>query len=148
MRLKKDGTPAKKPGRKPDPNKPVKAPGNGGRGPRPHVWVCGPDEYKHSMYMPWQRASAQARFRNEGWDLSFEQFYELWKDEWNNRGRQPDNMCMTRDDYEGAWEIGNVTVVTRREHLQRQQANRHSPGYKGPKCGRPLKPITPVKVRK
>lgn len=147
MRLKKDGTPAKKPGRKPDPNK-VKKVGPGRYGPRPHVWVCGPDEYKHSMYMPWMRAKAQANFRNEGWDLTFEQFYELWKNDWSNRGRQPDNMCMTRDDYAGAWCLDNVRVVTRREHLQKQQGARRDPYFKGKPIGRPPKPIPVKKVKK
>ena len=146
-RLKKDGTPAKTPGRKPNPNKVIKAK-TGRKGPRPHVWLCGPDEYKHSMYLPWMRARAQANFRKEGWEISFDEFYELWKEHWLNRGRKPENMCMTRDDYDGPWIIGNVTVVTRAEHLKRQKDNRSDPTYTGPKGGRPRKAIPYAKVKK
>jgi hypothetical protein len=40
--------------------------------------------------------------------------------DWDNRGRQPENVCMTRIDKEGAWEVGNVHVITRKEHLIEQ----------------------------
>ena len=141
MRLKKDGTPAQKPGRKPKP-KEIKIPKPKGRprtrpiqektGPRkstkgstyPDKWLSGSDVYKHSMYMPWLRAKAQANFRSEGWDLTFEQFYTLWEKDWKNRGRKPDNMCMTRLDYEGPWDTVNTAIITRQEHLLRQAQNR------------------------
>lgn len=153
MRLKKDGTPAQKPGRKPKPQV-AKIPKPKGRprtrpivekGPRksikgktyPDKWLSGSDVYKHSMYMPWLRAKAQANFRNEGWHLSFEEFYTLWEKDWNNRGRQPENMCMTRMDYQGEWTVANTAIITRKEHLVRQNFNR-SIGI-GKPTGRPRK---------
>lgn len=126
MRLKKDGTPAKKPGRKVDPNKPVKIK-RGRKGPRPHVWKCGDDEYKHSMYEPWMKARAQANFRKETWTLTFEEYYDLWKEDWNHRGRGSDDICMTRKDVDGAWDKKNTILMTRKEHLKR--------------CGKHLKEI-------
>lgn len=117
-RLKKDGTPAKKPGRKPDPNKPIKLK-RGRKGPRPHVWKCGADEYKHSMYEPWMKSKAQANFRKEEWNLTFEEYYTLWKDEWPNRGRSGDSMCMTRQDFDGPWDSKNAVIMSRKEHLKR-----------------------------
>lgn len=120
MKLKKDGTPAKKPGRKPDPNKPPKVPGPGRKAPRPHVWVSGPDEYRHTMYMPWLKAKAQANFRGETWKLTFDEFYSLWKDDWSKRGRKAEDMCMTRNDPNGAWDYKNTLIITRHEHLKRQ----------------------------
>lgn len=88
--------------------------------PRPHVWLVGPDPYKHSMYMPWQRARAQANFRGEGWRMTFEEFYDLWKDDWYNRGRDGTNVCMTRKDSNRAWSSANCELITRQEHLSRQ----------------------------
>lgn len=104
--------------------------------PRPHVWIIGPDEQKHKMYHPWQMSKAQAIFRDEGWDLSFEEYYELWKNDWDNRGRKSENMCMTRIDASKPWTIKNVEIVMRLEHLRRQNAAKWSADYKGKKPGR------------
>lgn len=97
----------------------------GPKGPRPYIWKSGPyDEYKHSMYHPYLLSRAQANFRGEEFTLSFEEYYELWKEHWNNRGRQPENMCMTRRDPDGAWDCKNAYIITRKEHLQIQGRRR------------------------
>jgi hypothetical protein len=88
--------------------------------PRPHVWLCGEDPYKHSMYIPWLKAKAQANYRDEGWDLSFDNFYELWRENWHQRGREADDVVMTREDVQGPWDKKNTILMTRKEHLQRQ----------------------------
>lgn len=130
MRLKKDGTPAKKPGRKPDPNKAPKRPPTFTKGVvRPHVWLVGPDEYKHKMYQPWLVAKAQANFRGEEWDLSFEDYYEAWNGLWDQRGRLSDELCMTRIDYEGAWEKSNIEIITRKQHCGKQKEYKARHGY-------------------
>ena len=85
---------------------------------RPHTWLTGPDEYKHQMYSPWQCMSAQARFRGEPWDLSFEDFYDIWQGHWDDRGRSSDDLCMTRADYELAWSKDNIILITRAEHCR------------------------------
>lgn len=115
--LKKDGTPREKPGRKSTPK--VKSTFVR-RAPRPHIWITGPNEFKHDMYHPWQVSKAQANFRKEGWTLTFDEFFELWRGHWHNRGREPDNMCMTRKDKNDAWSQDNVEIITRKEHLQNQ----------------------------
>jgi hypothetical protein len=120
--IRKNGMPAKKPGRKPDPNKPPKRPSTFVKDvPRPHVWLCGPDEYKHSMYTPWQRSSAQARYRGEEFEMTFEQFYKLWKDHWPQRGRGIDDLCMSRKDHGGPWSKKNTHIITRKQHYQNQR---------------------------
>lgn len=88
--------------------------------PRPDLWICGPDPYKHSMYIPWLRAKAQCNFRGEEFTLTFDEFYEIWHDEWPNRGRRADQMCMSRRDGKGAWSKDNVEIITRQEHLVKQ----------------------------
>jgi hypothetical protein len=72
------------------------------------------------MYQPWLVSKAQANFRGEEWQLTFEEYYQMWRNDWDNRGRYPENMCMTRIDKEGPWAVGNVHVITRKEHLQEQ----------------------------
>jgi hypothetical protein len=149
-RLKKDGTPALKPGRKPNPNKPVKIK-TGRTGPRPHVWKCGSDEFKHSLYTPWMKAKAQANFRNEDWQLDFEDFYLMWKDHWHLRGRDSTSYCMTRLDFCGIWNKTNTVIMTRKEHLVRNagylKGQRGSTGIyytpTGNPRGRPSKPVDP-----
>ena len=99
----------------------------GPRGPRPHLWKTGPyDEARHNMFTPWMVSKAQANFRSEEFTLTFEEYYELWKNDWNNRGRKPDNMCMTRKDTDGPWSADNCYIISRREHLQIQGQMRRS----------------------
>lgn len=130
MRLKKDGTPAKKPGKKPDPTKPPKRPSTFVKGVvRPHVWIVGPDAYKHQMYQPWLVAKAQANFRDEEWALPFEDYYEAWNGLWDQRGRLSDDLCMTRIDYEGAWEKSNIEIITRKQHCSKQKEYKARHGY-------------------
>jgi hypothetical protein len=92
----------------------------GRKGPRPHVWIVGPDEYKHQMYTPWQKMKAQANFRGEEFDLDFEPFYNMWNGYWHQRGRKGDDLVMTRIDWEKAWHKDNIVLITRTEQCQRQ----------------------------
>jgi hypothetical protein len=77
------------------------------------------------MYQPWLLAKAQVMYRvREGlaegdWNLEFEDWYELWKDHWDNRGRLGHNMCITRKDFEKSWDKDNCEIVERQEHLKR-----------------------------
>lgn len=131
QKIRKNGQPAKPAGKKPNPNaKPKKAAVFVAGVLRPHVWLCGPDEYKHSMYHPWQMSKAQAKFRGEDWTLEFEEYYELWKDDWNNRGRDPENMCMSRMDSNGPWSLKNAIIITRAEQLEQNGFQRRGIKYK------------------
>lgn len=89
-------------------------------GIRPHQWKVGPDPQRQDMYYAWMRRKAQAKFRQEEWELEWEDFYELWKDQWHLKGRLPDDICMTRDDHEKSWSKQNTILITRRQHLQNQ----------------------------
>lgn len=89
-------------------------------GPRPESWLSGPDEFRHSLYIPWLKAKAQANFRKEEWTLTFDEWFEMWKDSWHLRGRAAEDICMTRYDSGGAWSADNTILMTRREHLKIQ----------------------------
>lgn len=88
--------------------------------PRPHLWISGTDPIRHAQYRAWQAHKAQCQFRQEAFDLTFEEYEQLWAGEWANRGRSVDSMCMTRSDTSGAWTKKNVELITRREHYKRQ----------------------------
>jgi hypothetical protein len=78
-------------------------------------------------------AKAQAVFRKEPWDLSFEEYCAIWQDHWHNRGRCPENVCMTRRDEDIGWDFENIEIITRKEHFQRGAERRKL------NCGRPRK---------
>lgn len=91
------------------------------RGPRPQRWVTGPDPELHRRYRHFQQQRNQANFRGEPWDITFEQWCELWGDLWHSRGRERGSMCMTRRDWYGGWTLDNVVVITREEHARQQR---------------------------
>ena len=91
---------------------------------RPHVWLVGPDPYKHSMYLPWLKSKAQAKYRDEVWELTFDDYYELWNGNWEYRGRDGEELCMTRIDCEGDWAKNNVEIITNKEKCRRHGINR------------------------
>ena len=99
-------------------NKGVPKTGHAAKGKlRPHLWLCGPDEYKHQMYTPWMRHKAQARFRGEEHDLSFDEYFAIWDGYWYARGRAADELCMTRIDPSEAWTKDNCELRIRKEYL-------------------------------
>lgn len=91
------------------------------RGPEPQRWITGPDPRRHEQYTAFLRARAQARFRKEGWELSFEDFEALWNQDasWLQRGTSSDSLLMTRRDFSLPWSKDNCYIELRRTHLQR-----------------------------
>lgn len=89
-------------------------------GEKPNRWKTGPNPELHRMYSPWLKSKAQAQFRAEDWLLTFDDFAELWGDKWDLRGRDGEDLCMTRTDPEKPWQHNNCEIVTR------QEANRRS----------------------
>jgi hypothetical protein len=83
------------------------------------------------------RMRAQAKYRNEGWDITWEQYQEIWEGKWHLKGRASDDLCLTRIDWAGPWTMTNVNLVFRLDHLRRQSKER--PSKKGRKLG-PRKP--------
>lgn len=103
------------------------------RGPRPQVWVSGPDPEEHRRYRTWIQQRNQAQWRGEEWTISFEAWKQLWdlSGQWHNRGRARECYCMTRIDHLGAWSVDNVEIITREQHGRQQSALAHS-GYRSP----------------
>ena len=56
-----------------------KGPGQG-RYQDSNNWTTGPCPIRRDKYYGWLKHRAQARYRNEYYDLEFEQFESLWKD--------------------------------------------------------------------
>lgn len=88
----------------------------------PDRWASGPDMLRHQQYKIWVQQRNQAQWRGEEWELDFDTWVQAWGSLWNQRGRSADEYCMTRSDYEGAWAVSNIEIVTRSEHTKRQRA--------------------------
>ena len=77
-------------------------------------------------------AQCQARHRGEEWNLSESEYIDAWDPYWDERGRQTHNLTLTRCDWDGAWEVGNIEVITRGEFWHRihevQAINREARG--------------------
>lgn len=97
---------------------------NGKPGPRPLLWLTGTDPQRHARYIAWGRARAQALFRQEGWTLTFEEFEQIWGQDWPRRGRASDDLCMTRADPDEPWSVHNAELITRAEHNRRCSARK------------------------
>ena len=89
-------------------------------GLRPQVWRSGPDQIRHKLYVMASRSKAQAEYRNEGWEMTHDEYIDLWieNDNYKNKGRAPENLCMTRIDPDLDWTKDNVHIISRLEHYQ------------------------------
>jgi hypothetical protein len=95
-----------------------------GKGSRPELWKH-KDPFDHERYIPYLRAKAQAAYRMEDWDLTFEEYCEFWTPAaWSQRGRGSLDLAMIRIDTTIGWTAYNCQIVTRREQLRRQLARK------------------------
>jgi hypothetical protein len=87
----------------------------------PDNWISGPDQVQHEMYYAWAKHKSQAKFRKEAYDLTWEDWRDIWANpiDFLNRGRKPDDLTLTRIDDDGAWTRDNVMVITRLEQLRK-----------------------------
>jgi len=83
------------------------------KGLAPWAWIY-PDPFDHDRHRKWHLARAQANHRGEGWELSIEEWFELWTpDLWSKRGRGTNDLCMVRLDKSLPFRMDNVKIVTR-----------------------------------
>lgn len=68
--------------------------------------------------LSWQRSRSQAKYRGEKWDLTFDEYCELWPTElWQNRGRQGDSYVLSRENNRKPWTFSNCIIIYRRNQL-------------------------------
>ena len=89
-------------------------------GPRPQCWKV-PGEIPHQQYLAFLQMRAQANYRKETFNLTFEDFQQLWLGKWDQKGRSNTSYCLTRIDPNGSWDRSNTQCILRVEHLQRQK---------------------------
>ena len=88
------------------------------RGRQPRTWCTGPDPMLHEQYRAWSQTRAQANYRGEAWDITFDQWVEIWAGNWHRRGRAARDLCLCRTDPTVGWHPDTVHLVTRREHCR------------------------------
>jgi len=67
--------------------------------------------------LTFQRWRAQAKMRGETVSVDYAQWCGIWGDQWYQRGRAIDSLCLTRRDWSKPWTVDNCEIVTRREHF-------------------------------
>ena len=90
------------------------------RGHQPQTWISGPDPRRHDQYVAWLKHKAQAAYRQEIHQLTFEQWEKIWNTDWawENRGRENCSVNLTRIDKEKGWTIDNCRTIERVVHLR------------------------------
>lgn len=76
-----------------------------------------PTHPQHRERLAYARAQAQARFRGEPWQFTWDTWWQLWEPWWQWRGMGADDYCMIREDHSEPWSPRNCWVVPRREYL-------------------------------
>jgi len=85
-------------------------------------WCTGPNPLHHKMYVAFGYNRVSAKLRGEQWDLTWEQWRDVWLPHWDQRGRAADCLCLARLDLEKPWREDNIRLITRRQHGQQVRA--------------------------
>lgn len=75
--------------------------------------------YKDPFVAYGEHRSSAAK-RGISFGLSFDQWWDLWRDHYHRRGRNVGQMCMCRERDEGGYELGNVRIDTIRSNAAEQ----------------------------
>ena len=97
----------------------------GGRRVDPSKWITGSDPLTHDKYYAYLKHKAQARYRNEYHDLTWEQWESFWShSDFLKRGRSGDSLCLAMIDQTQGWTYANCEVIRRKEQLQRRPSRK------------------------
>lgn len=72
------------------------------------------------MRLCYARMKAQAKYRNELFCLTYDEYKSLWTiDKWYSKGRSSNALSMSRVDPEGPWDMWNVVIESRASYVKR-----------------------------
>jgi hypothetical protein len=78
------------------------------------------DDTLTAQNLAWARHKAQAKYRGEAYELSFEDWLAFWTPAaWSMKGRGRNSICLTRKDIEGPWSRDNCELMSRLDLLRR-----------------------------
>jgi hypothetical protein len=91
------------------------------KGAFPKTWKY-KDPILHAKHVAYLRQKAQANFRQEGWEITIEEFFEMWPDDlWVQRGRSQSSYCMIRKNITQPWSKSNCVIMLRYQQLVRNK---------------------------
>jgi len=84
----------------------------------PHKWIDGPCPITHKQRRAYSVHKAQASFRKEGYNLTFEEYKKIWDafipftktPYWEKKGRKRGDYRLERVDNLKAWKVDNLTM--------------------------------------
>ena len=79
-----------------------------------------PDRVYAAQSISWARARSQAKYRQDEWSLTKEDWIAMWQLLWHQRGRKLTDYCMRQIDPKGGWHTHNVEMVTREIFFKEQ----------------------------
>lgn len=86
---------------------------NAGRRVNPNNWCTGTCAITHDKYYAWLKHRSQANYRKEHYELTWEDWQELWTPEkWEKRGRGSKDLCLRRKNLNLGWTRTNCVVLT------------------------------------
>ena len=91
----------------------------GRKGPQQDRWLI-TDPWHRQLRYKFLRARAQAKFWNQEWQLTWEQYLEIMRSN-TNHGRDMDAINLCRRDTDGAWSVANCELIPRRRVVCRQR---------------------------
>ena len=83
-------------------------------------------KHEKQQHLDYARMKAQAKFRNEPFLITFEEFKALWADKWDQRGRKSYDYCLSRENPNLPWDNTNTILITRKEQLSTKFQKRHN----------------------
>jgi len=91
----------------------------GTKGPQQARWLI-TDPWHRQLRYKFLRARAQAKFWNQEWQLTWDQYLDLMRKH-TNHGRDMDAINLCRRDTDGAWSRDNCELILRRVVVKRQR---------------------------
>lgn len=91
-----------------------------------HKWVSGPDPHIHQLHRAFHNHRQQALFRREAYELTWEQYRDIWcqGDRLHRRGRGIGCLWMVRSDPRLPWRVDNIEIKSRRSFIDTLQVRR------------------------
>jgi hypothetical protein len=78
-------------------------------------------EYRKTPKGRYDNQRTASKHRGVEFLLTFEEWWDIWEDHYDQRGRKSHELCMCRYNDEGAYEVGNVYIDTNRHNCQLRQ---------------------------
>ena len=91
----------------------------------PNKWAAGPDPALRPIWRKWLVAKNQARFRNEEWSLTWEQYLQMIAQTQGNWGRHKGALNLARVDHRLGWHSHNVILKNRSDVMIRAARKLH-----------------------